>query len=57
MAQSLQKPITFAEFSQWKPDGKRYELHSGAIVEMSQPTGEHEDIVGFLAEKQPSFCL
>lgn len=51
MLQSLQKPITFAEFIQWKPDNKRYELHDGAIVEMSQPTGEHEDIVGFLAEK------
>ena len=51
MVQSLQKPITFAEFIAWKPDGKRYELHDGAIVEMSQPTGEHEEIVGFLAEK------
>jgi len=51
MLQSLQKPITFAEFIQWKPEKKRYELHDGAIVEMSQPTGEHEDIVGFLAEK------
>ena len=51
MVRALQKPITFAEFMQWKPDSKRYELHDGAIVEMPQPTGEHEDIVGFLAEK------
>lgn len=51
MVQSLEKPITFAEFIQWKPENKRYELHDGAIVEMAQPTGEHEDIVGFLAEK------
>lgn len=51
MVQSLQKPITFAEFIHWKPDNKRYELHDGAIVEMPQPTGEHEDVVGFLAEK------
>ncbi|HEY9852681.1 MAG TPA: Uma2 family endonuclease [Leptolyngbyaceae cyanobacterium] len=43
--------MTFAEFSQWKPDNKRYELHDGAIFEMPQPTGEHEDLVGFLAEK------
>jgi len=51
MVQSLQKNMTFAEFIQWKPENKHYELHDGAIVEMSQPTGEHEDIVGFLAEK------
>jgi len=51
MVQSLQKPITFVEFIQWKPENKCYELHDGAIFEMPQPTGEHEDIVGFLAEK------
>jgi Uma2 family endonuclease len=51
MVQSLQKPINFAEFIQWKPENKRYELHDGAIVEMPQPTGEHEDVVGFLAAK------
>ena len=51
MVQSLPKTINFAEFIQWKPDNKRYELHDGTIVEMPQPTGEHEDIVGFLAEK------
>ena len=51
MVQSLPKTINFAEFIQWKPDNKRYELHDGVIVEMPQPTGEHEDIVGFLAEK------
>jgi len=51
MVQFLQKNMTFAEFIQWKPENKHYELHDGAIVEMSQPTGEHEDIVGFLAEK------
>ncbi len=35
---------------EWIPENsnKRYELHNGAIVEMSQPTGEHEDITGFL---------
>ncbi|MFP4104139.1 Uma2 family endonuclease [Coleofasciculus sp.] len=51
MIQSLQKIMNFAEFIQWKPENKRYELHDGAIVEMPQPTGEHEDVVGFLAEK------
>ncbi|WP_254173865.1 Uma2 family endonuclease [Planktothrix pseudagardhii] len=51
MVQSLPKPTSFSEFIQWKPDNKRYELHEGVILEMPQPTGEHEDIVGFLAEK------
>ena len=51
MIQALQKSTTFAEFIQWKPENKRYELHDGTIIEMSQPTGEHEDIIGFLAEK------
>jgi len=48
MIQALPKKITFAEFVEWKPEGKRYELHNGLIVEMAQPLGDHEDIVGFL---------
>jgi Uma2 family endonuclease len=51
MVQVLQKPVTFAEFADWKPDGERYELHNGVIVEMSQPLGPHEDIIGFLIEE------
>jgi Uma2 family endonuclease len=51
MVQVLQKPVTFAEFADWKPDGERYELHNGVIVEMSQPTGPHEDVIGFLIEE------
>jgi len=49
MLQALPKYVTFEEFTQWKPEGGRYELHDGIIIEMSQPTGGHEDIVGFLA--------
>ncbi|QLE58328.1 Uma2 family endonuclease [Nostoc sp. TCL26-01] len=51
MSQALPKTklVTFAEFVEWKPDGGRYELHDGVIVEMTQPTGDHEDIIGFLA--------
>ncbi len=49
MLQTLPKYVTFEEFTQWKPEGGRYELHDGIIIEMSQPTGGHEDIVGFLA--------
>lgn len=51
MVQVLQKPVTFAEFADWKPDGGNYELHNGVIVEMSQPLGPHEDIIGFTARK------
>lgn len=51
MTQALSKPkITVKEFLSWIPEnsGKRYELHNGAIVEMSQPSGEHEEVTGFL---------
>ncbi len=50
MTQELFKPITVEEFLQWvsKKSGKRYELHNGAIVEMPQPLGEHEEVTGFL---------
>ncbi len=50
MTQALFKPITVQEFLEWIPENsdKRYELHNGAIVEMSQPIGEHEDVTGFL---------
>lgn len=51
MTQALRKLITFDEFVARYPDnsGKRYELHDRVVVEMSQPTGEHEEVVGFLA--------
>ncbi|MDZ7959862.1 MAG: Uma2 family endonuclease [Aulosira sp. DedQUE10] len=45
------KPVTFAEFIEWKPESNRYELHNGVIVEMNQPVGKHEDIICFLNEK------
>jgi len=48
-ALSKTKTITFEEFTPWKPEERRYELHDGVIIEMSQPTGDHENIVGFLA--------
>ena len=50
MTQALFNPITVQEFLEWIPENsdKRYELHNGAIVEMSQPIGEHEDVTGFL---------
>jgi Uma2 family endonuclease len=51
MVQALPKPVTFADFVEWKPEGKRYELHNGVVVEMNQPSGQHEWIITFLNEK------
>ncbi len=51
MTQTLPKLVTFEEFVKWKPDGVRYELHDGVIVEMPQPVGDHEEITGFLVRK------
>ncbi|MEH2336907.1 Uma2 family endonuclease [Nostoc sp.] len=53
MIQVLRKLVTFDEFVARYPDntGKRYELHDGVIVEMSQPTGDHEEIIVFLVQK------
>ncbi|MEG3977413.1 Uma2 family endonuclease [Microcoleus sp. herbarium8] len=51
MIQIATKTLTFEEFAEWKPENGRYELHNGEIVEMSQPLGEHEEVIGFLARK------
>ncbi len=52
MTQTLPLPVTFEDFIEWYPnDGVRYELHNGVIIEMAPPTGDHEKVVGFLAEK------
>jgi len=47
------KSYTFDEFIELYPDNSplRYELHNGVIIEMPPPTGDHEDIVGFLTQK------
>ena len=52
MVQVLAQPklVTFVEFAEWKPEGKFCELYNGVIVEMPQPTGDHEDIGSFLGE-------
>ena len=51
MVQVLAQPklMTFAEFVEWKPENKFYELHNGIIVEMPQSVGKHEQVKGFLA--------
>ncbi len=48
--QALHKLVTFAEFIESYPENspQRYELHDGVIVKMAPPTGDHEEIVGFL---------
>lgn len=53
MTQILPKLITFDEFVEWIPENspKRYELYNGVIVEKAQPVGEHEEVVGFLAQQ------
>ncbi|KYC40991.1 hypothetical protein WA1_22950 [Scytonema hofmannii PCC 7110] len=47
------KLFTFDEFIERYPENSRlrYELHKGVIVEMPPPTGDHEDVVGFLTQK------
>ena len=53
MTQTLptRKLVTFEEFIEWLPENthKQYELHDGVIIEVSQLTGKHEQVVGFLA--------
>ncbi|BBD69597.1 hypothetical protein NIES4072_30680 [Nostoc commune NIES-4072] len=51
MTQAIPKLVTFEDFAAWRPEGGRYELHDGLIVEMAQPVGDHEDVVGFVARK------
>ena len=43
------KLVTFAEFAEWKPENRLYELHDGVIIEMPQPLGKHEEVKGFLS--------
>ena len=51
MIQTATKSVTFEEFLDWKPENGRYELHNGVIIEMSQPLGDHEEVIGFLASE------
>ncbi len=50
MTQITDKLTTYEKFIEMYPsDGSRYELHDGVIIEMAPPTGDHEDVAGFLA--------
>ncbi|KYC35613.1 hypothetical protein WA1_07270 [Scytonema hofmannii PCC 7110] len=50
MTQALTKQVTFDEFIAWYPANtqQRYELRDGVIIEMPPPTGDHEQVIGFL---------
>lgn len=50
MTQALVKKMCFEEFVNWKPNNGWYELHNGVVVEISQPSGKHQEIA-FLVEK------
>lgn len=47
-ALSKQQILTIQEFLVQKPDGNRYELHNGIIIQIAQPSGKHENVTGFL---------
>ncbi|MEC4803668.1 MAG: Uma2 family endonuclease [Jaaginema sp. PMC 1079.18] len=53
MAQTISKPLSFAEFVAWYPENSisKYELHNGRIVEMPLGTGTHSNITGFISLK------
>lgn len=51
MTQTLKKTLTFAEFANWIPEDKRYELHDGVVIEVAQPIGKHENVFAFLSRK------
>ena len=60
MTQALQKLFTFDEFVdflQTQPENICYELYDGDIIQMPLPTGEHEEIVGFLVKILLGECL
>lgn len=52
MAQAFDKLVIFDEFIEWYPNnGIHYELHNGRVVTMPPPSGDHENVIGFLVEK------
>jgi Uma2 family endonuclease len=59
MTQTLRKLVTFDEFVAKYPhnSGKRYELHDGVVIEMPPPTGDHEEVIGFLVFEITRECI
>jgi Uma2 family endonuclease len=54
----LQKLVTYDEFIAWYPQNSvlKYELHSGVIIEMPPPSGDHEEVLGFLIDEIAAQC-
>jgi Uma2 family endonuclease len=50
VVQAVSQWMSFQEFLAWEPESRRYELHDRIVVEM-QPTGTHEQVIGFLNRK------
>ncbi len=60
MRQPIENLTTFDEFVdflQTQPESIRYELYDGEIVQMPQPKGKHEEIIGFLVKILMGECL
>lgn len=60
MRQPIENLTTFDEFVdflQAQPESIRYELYDGEIVQMPQPKGKHEEILGFLVKIIMGECL
>ena len=51
MIKTATKTVTFEEFADWKPENGHYELHNGVIIEIAQPPGKQQEIIGFLGSK------
>ncbi len=53
MIATLTPPLSFDEFVDWYPENAigKYELHDGAIVKIPLGTGEHSNVIGFVAGK------
>ncbi|MCY7385248.1 MAG: Uma2 family endonuclease [Microcoleus sp. CAN_BIN18] len=51
MIQTPNQPVTFEDFAEWKPESRPYELYNGVIIEIAQPPGKQEEILGFFASE------
>jgi Uma2 family endonuclease len=51
MIKTPNQPVTFEEFAEWKPESRPYELYNGVIIEIAQPPGKQQEIIGFLGSE------
>lgn len=51
MIKTPNQPVTFEEFAEWKPESRSYELYDGVIIEIAQPPGKQQEIIGFLGSE------